>query len=132
MFWLEPGPLASSTVNVVYLCRPRIKYVKIIAGRLSSHVSGLVFDQLTPGKLDHIKRHTKESRKHNYTILLVPRVSTLFSRILEEEGVLGDVTIAAYNLQFIPIAEDVISLEHEHTIKDMWGVSVGLSCRVVR
>uniref|UniRef100_A0A8H8CP98 Sec1-like protein n=1 Tax=Psilocybe cubensis TaxID=181762 RepID=A0A8H8CP98_PSICU len=69
---------------------------------------------------DHIKRHAKESRKHNYTLLLVPRVSTLVSRILEEEGVLGDVTISSYNLQFIPIAEDVISLEHENTLRELW------------
>ncbi|KJA28481.1 hypothetical protein HYPSUDRAFT_62119 [Hypholoma sublateritium FD-334 SS-4] len=100
MFWLEPGPLTSSTPNIVYICRPRISYVKIIA--------------------DHIKRHAKESRKHNYTILLVPRISTLVSRILEEEGVLGDVTIASYNLQFIPIAEDVISLEHENALRELW------------
>ncbi|PPQ77028.1 hypothetical protein CVT25_014845 [Psilocybe cyanescens] len=100
MFWLEPGPLTSSTNNIVYICRPRIKHVKIIA--------------------DHIKRHAKESRKHNYTLLLVPRISTLISRILEEEGVLGDVTISSYNLQFIPIAEDVISLEHENTLRELW------------
>lgn len=72
---------------------------------------------------DHIKRHAKESRKHNYTLLLVPRTSTLVSRILEEEGVLGDVTISSYNLQFIPIAEDVISLEHENTLRELWVVS---------
>ncbi|PPQ68764.1 hypothetical protein CVT26_001733 [Gymnopilus dilepis] len=100
MFWLEPGPLTSSTSNIVYICRPRIKNVKIIA--------------------DHIKRHAKESRKHNYTLLLVPRKSTLVSQILEEEGVLGDITISSYNLQFIPIAEDVISLEHENTLRELW------------
>lgn len=33
MFWLEPGPLASTTTNVIYLCRPLIKYVKMIAGQ---------------------------------------------------------------------------------------------------
>lgn len=32
MFWLEPGPLSSTTTNIVYLCRPLIKYVKIVAG----------------------------------------------------------------------------------------------------
>jgi hypothetical protein len=71
-----------------------------------------------PGQ-DHIKRHSKDSRKHVYTLLLVPRVSTLVSRILEEEGVLGDVTISAYHLQFIPIAEDVISLEHDNTLREL-------------
>jgi hypothetical protein len=42
---------------------------------------------------------------------------------LEEEGVLGDVTISSYNLQFIPIAEDVISLEHENAMRELWVVS---------
>ncbi|ESK97580.1 atp binding protein [Moniliophthora roreri MCA 2997] len=100
MFWLEAGPLSVSTPNVVYLCRPMIKYVKIIA--------------------DHIKCHTKESLRYNYTILLVPRTSSLVSRLLEEEGVLGDVTISSYNLQFIPLADDVISLEYESAFKDIW------------
>ncbi|KAF5384914.1 hypothetical protein D9615_001128 [Tricholomella constricta] len=100
MFWLEPGSLSSTTANIVYLCRPMIKYVKIIA--------------------DHIKRHAKESRKHTYTLLLVPRISTLVTRILEEEGVLGDITISSYNLQFIPLADDVVSLENDSAFKDLW------------
>ncbi|KAJ7201328.1 Sec1-like protein [Mycena pura] len=100
MFWLEAGPLTSTTTNIVYLCRPIIKYVKIIA--------------------DQIKAHAREGQKHTYTLLLVPRVSTLVPRILEEEGVLGDVRISAYNLQFIPVAEDVISLENENAFKEIW------------
>ncbi|KAF8204416.1 Sec1-like protein [Mycena galopus ATCC 62051] len=100
MFWLESGSLTSTTTNIVYLCRPKIKHVKIIA--------------------DQIKRHAKESQKHTYTLLLVPRISTLVSRILEEEGVLGDVRISSYNLQFIPIADDVISLENDNAFKEIW------------
>ncbi|KAF9469737.1 ATP binding protein [Collybia nuda] len=100
MFWLEAGALSSIAANIVYLCRPHIKYVKIIA--------------------DQIKGHIRESRKHTYTLLLVPRVSTLVTQILEEEGVLGDITISAFNLQFIPLAEDVISLEYESAFKDIW------------
>ncbi|KAJ2913825.1 hypothetical protein MD484_g6581, partial [Candolleomyces efflorescens] len=84
MFWLEPGPLSSTTTSIVYLCRPKIKEVKVIA------------------------------------VLLTPRVSTLVSRIFEEEGVLGDVTLAAFNLEFIPLAEDVVSLEYEHAFKELW------------
>ncbi|KIY46295.1 Sec1-like protein [Fistulina hepatica ATCC 64428] len=100
MFWLEAGPLTSTTTNIVYLCRPLIKHVKVIA--------------------DQIKRHAKESQVHNYTVFLVPRVSTLVSHILEEEGVLGDVTLAPYELQFIPIADDVLSLEHDAAFKELW------------
>ncbi|KAF7302551.1 hypothetical protein HMN09_00889600 [Mycena chlorophos] len=100
MFWLEAGPLSSTTTNIVYLCRPRIKYVKIIA--------------------DQIKAHARDGQKHTYTLLLVPRESTLVTRILEEEGVLGDVRISSYGLQFIPIADDVVSLEHDTAFKEIW------------
>ncbi|RDX51187.1 Sec1-like protein [Lentinus brumalis] len=100
MFWLEPGPLSATSTNIVYLCRPLIKWVKIVA--------------------DQIKRHARESQKHTYTLFLVPRTSTLVTRILEEEGVLGDVTVHSYNLQFIPLAEDVISLENDNAFKEIW------------
>ena len=36
MFWLEPGPLTSTTTNVVYLCRPLICNIKIVAGKSST------------------------------------------------------------------------------------------------
>lgn len=77
---------------------------------------------LTEPFADQIKRHAKESQNHTYTLLLVPRISTLVSRILEEEGVLGDVRISSYNLQFIPIADDVISLENDNAFKEIWVV----------
>ena len=32
MFWLESGPLTSTTTHVVYLCRPLIRNIKIVAG----------------------------------------------------------------------------------------------------
>ncbi|CCM03649.1 uncharacterized protein FIBRA_05793 [Fibroporia radiculosa] len=100
MFWLESGPLTAATTNIVYLCRPLVKWVKIIA--------------------DQLKRLAREPSKHTYTLLLVPRMSTLVTRILEEEGVLGDITISSYNLQFIPLADDVVSLELDNAFKDMW------------
>ncbi|KAJ7805145.1 Sec1-like protein [Mycena olivaceomarginata] len=94
MFWLESGALKSTTTNIVYLCRPMIKYVKIIA--------------------DQIKRHAKESQNHTYTLLLVPRISTL------RRVSWADVRISSYNLQFIPIADDVISLENDNAFKEIW------------
>ena len=64
---------------------------------------------------EQIKSHIRDGQKHTYTLFLVPRTSTLVSRLLEEEGVLGEVSIAAFNLQFIPIADDVLSLERENS-----------------
>lgn len=75
-------------------------------------------------QLDQIKGHARENQRHTYTLLLVPRISTLVTRILEEEGVLGDVTVSSYNLQFIPLADDVISLEYENAFKEIWVVGV--------
>lgn len=73
---------------------------------------------------EQVKAHVRESQKHRYTLFLVPRTSTLVSRILEEEGILGDITISSYNLQFIPIANDVISLENDNAFKEIWVVCV--------
>jgi len=42
MFWLEYGGLSAPTTNIVYLCRPRITWAKIIAGiRLPDYFSWL-------------------------------------------------------------------------------------------
>ena len=35
MFWLEQGPLSATTTNIVYLCRPKIHFVRIIAGEFA-------------------------------------------------------------------------------------------------
>lgn len=62
----------------------------------------------------------KLTPRYTYTLFLIPRVSTLVSRILEEEGVLGELTISSYELQFIPLDEDVISLEREGVWREIW------------
>ncbi|KZV82588.1 Sec1-like protein [Exidia glandulosa HHB12029] len=100
MFWLEPGPLQATTTNIIYLCRPQVQWAKLIA--------------------EHVKQHTKESQNHVYTLLVVPRESSVVKRILEDEGVLGDIHISEYNLQFIPLEDDLISLEYDHAFKEIW------------
>lgn len=101
MFWLEAGPLSQiATPSIVYLCRPQMQHAKVIA--------------------DQIKAHHAANLKFSYTVLLVPRISTLIRRIFEDEGVLGELTLAAYDLQFIPLEDDVISLEYEHAFREIW------------
>ncbi|KAG9100069.1 hypothetical protein FS749_016338 [Ceratobasidium sp. UAMH 11750] len=70
MFWLEHGPLSSTTTNIVYLCRPQTKWMKIVA--------------------EQIKKHTAENLQHNYALMLVPRRTVLCDKILEDEGVFGE------------------------------------------
>lgn len=42
MFWLEAGPLAASSTNIVYLTRPKINWIKIIAGVLPRHTESVI------------------------------------------------------------------------------------------
>ncbi|KAL7412422.1 vacuolar protein sorting 33A [Mrakia frigida] len=102
MFWLEAGPLTVATKNIVWMCRPKISWMKVIA--------------------DQIKGHARlpSPPSHTYTLLLVPRATELCRRVLEEEGVLGDVLIKEYNLAFIPLEVDVLSLEMEHAAREIF------------
>lgn len=123
MFWLEPGPLSSNAKNIVYLCRPKIKLIKLIAGECDLSLTSIQA-LLSGALLDQIKRHARDGQKYIYTLFLVPRVSTLVSRVLEEEGVLGEVALSAFNLQFITLDDDILSLENDHAFKDIWAVCI--------
>ncbi|KAG8936355.1 hypothetical protein FRC02_002948 [Tulasnella sp. 418] len=100
MFWLEDVSLNVTTTNVVYLCRPHIKWMKIIANQ--------------------IKGLASSTSPHTYTLVLVPRRTTLCDRVLEEEGVFGEVTISSYKLEFIPLEDDLVSLEYENTFREIF------------
>ncbi|KWU44122.1 putative ATP binding protein [Rhodotorula sp. JG-1b] len=95
MFWLEPGPLSQAERNVVYLCRPEVKFMRIIA------------DQI---------RTTPDSSQHRYHLLVVPRMTSLCTSILSDLGVLGSLEIQELQLGLIPLENDVLSLEYE----DVW------------
>ena len=83
-------------------------------------------------KAEQVKLHIRDGQKHAYSMFLVPRESTLVKRILEEEGVLGEVTISSFNMQFIPLSDDVVSLENENAFKEIWAVSSGVFAAVVQ
>jgi len=66
MFWLEAGPLTSSTTNIVYLCRPRIKHIKIIAGWPSVRFLWQITDPKSRSHQTTFKRFA-ETRLHLVT-----------------------------------------------------------------
>ena len=59
----------------------------------------------------------------------VPRRSLVSDQILEEAGVLGEATIHEYALHFIPLAEDVLSLELNTAFSDLYLVRYSLKVR---
>ena len=76
-----------------------------------------------------------------YTILLVPRATELCRKVLEDEGVAGDVTISEvcmslksrvamtayvceqFKMELIPIEDDLLSMEMEDVVRDVYLVS---------
>ncbi|KZT34809.1 ATP binding protein [Sistotremastrum suecicum HHB10207 ss-3] len=102
IFWLEASPLAAPTTAIIYLTRPTIGHIKAIA--------------------NHIKQHSATSppSKHLYYVLLVPRSSVLVKKIFEDEGVLGDVNLSTFEMGFIPLEDDLLSLERDSAFKEIW------------
>ncbi|GAA6049807.1 hypothetical protein JCM3770_002171 [Rhodotorula araucariae] len=92
MFWLEPGVLSQAERNIVYICRPEVRWMRIIA------------DQI---------RATPQANQHNYHLLVVPRMTTLCTTILSDLGVLGSIEVQDLQLGLIPLEKDVLSLEYE-------------------
>ncbi|WVQ79288.1 hypothetical protein IAT38_001384 [Cryptococcus sp. DSM 104549] len=103
MFWLEPGPLDARTRNVVWLCRPKMEFMTIIADQIRAQ-----------------QRNPSASGPLMYTILLVPRATELCKKVLEDQGVAGDVTLSEFKLGFIPMEDDLLSLEMEDVSRDLY------------
>ncbi|ODQ55485.1 Sec1-like protein [Saitoella complicata NRRL Y-17804] len=103
IFWLEEGPivLPNKSASIVYLCRSTVKNVRNIVG--------------------HIKEHAKDtSNSYDYTLLFTPRRTMICQKILEDEGVFGDVTISEFPLLFVTLEPDVLSLELDSAFEDIY------------
>lgn len=62
-----------------------------------------------------------ESRTdHDFTIIWVPRRSLVSNLVLEEHGVLGEANIVEFPLHFIPLDQDLLSLELEDSFHDLY------------
>lgn len=58
--------------------------------------------------------------EHDFTVLWAPRRTLVSDQILEEHGVLGEASILEFPLQFIPLDQDVLSLELEESFSDLY------------
>lgn len=69
---------------------------------------------------DQIKRLQKNSSiDHEFSVIWVPRRTLVCNKLLEEAGVLGDVSVEALPLYFIPLEQDVLSLALEDSFGDL-------------
>ncbi|KAJ1914133.1 Vacuolar protein-sorting-associated protein 33 [Tieghemiomyces parasiticus] len=91
IFHLESNPVDTECKNILYLSRPEVTHMQWIA--------------------DHVREAARAQRPHEFTLYFSPRRTLVCDRILEEQGVLGDLTIGEYHLDLVPLEDDLASLE---------------------
>ena len=75
---------------------------------------------LTP-ILDQIKKLQRNGTiEHEISIFWVPRRTLVSNKILEDEGVLGDVNIFELPIYFLPLEDDLLSLELGDAFNDLY------------
>jgi hypothetical protein len=71
--------------------------------------------------VDQIKRIRRDSTtEHEFSIFWVPRRTMTSDQLLEEAGVLGEASVNEWPLFFVPLADDVLSLELEDAVSDLY------------
>ncbi|EWC45251.1 hypothetical protein DRE_05978 [Drechslerella stenobrocha 248] len=102
LHWVEDNNIDYSTSkNILYIARCTAKNAYSIASQIKNapRIPGQDFE---------------------HSLFFVPRRTPLCDRILEDEGVFGDVTINEYPLYFIPLEPDVLSLELDDAFEDLY------------
>ncbi|MCJ1310924.1 hypothetical protein MMC25_004592 [Agyrium rufum] len=102
VFFLENDNVDVSQKNVIFLIRGENAARSIAVTR-------------------QIKRLQKNSSsEHEFSVFLIPRRTLVCNKILEDEGVLGDVSVEELPIYFIPLADDVLSLELVDSFGDLY------------
>ncbi|OJJ85270.1 Sec1 family protein [Aspergillus glaucus CBS 516.65] len=102
VFLLENANVDSSQRNVIFLVHAeKARHVRTVA--------------------EQIKRLQRNGNvEHEFFIFWVPRRTLVSNSILEEAGIIGDVNISEFPLYFMPLEEDVLSLELDSSFGDLY------------
>ncbi|KAF2452671.1 putative vacuolar sorting protein [Lineolata rhizophorae] len=102
VYFLENDNVDTSQRNVVFLVRgEKVKAIHSVA--------------------DQIRRVRSSSQiDHEFSVFWVPRRTLVSDFILEEAGVLGEANVTEYPLYFMPLADDVLSLELDDAFSDLY------------
>ncbi|EXJ74198.1 lysine-specific histone demethylase 1 [Cladophialophora psammophila CBS 110553] len=102
VFELENGNTDSSQRNVVYL----------VHGEKASLVQSVA---------EQIKKLQRNgSVEHEISVCWVPRRTLVSNRILEDEGILGDVNVSELPIYFLPLEDDMLSMEMDEAFNDLY------------
>jgi hypothetical protein len=103
LYYLEAEPLTHDARAVVFLVRPRVELMP----RIAAHVRALSRRARAAG-----------GEPRDFTVLFLPRRALICDKALEEEGVLGDVTLDELNVAWLPLERDVLSAELRDGVRD--------------
>ncbi|KAL8814788.1 MAG: hypothetical protein Q9223_006013 [Gallowayella weberi] len=102
VFFLENDNLDTSQKNVVFLA----------SGEKATQCIAIA---------EQIKRlQQKSTIEHEVSVIWVPRRTLVSNKILEEAGVLGDISVEALPLHFVPLDDDVLTLAYDDPIGDLY------------
>eukprot|EP00696_Hemimastix_kukwesjijk_P015922 gnl/Hemi2/419_TR141_c0_g2_i1.p2 gnl/Hemi2/419_TR141_c0_g2~~gnl/Hemi2/419_TR141_c0_g2_i1.p2 ORF type:complete len:283 (+),score=88.25 gnl/Hemi2/419_TR141_c0_g2_i1:147-995(+) len=110
---LQMAKLPLDTKNVMCLVRPNILNMKMIAQQIRLHESN------------------DPQNSKNFSVFFVPRKTMICERILEEEGVYGDITIGELKMDLVPCDDDLISLELDSAFRECYLDGDGTSLHYV-
>ena len=86
-----------------------------------SSTGALSYSERTLTTAEQIKLVRSESKiDHEFSIIWAPRRTRVSDLVLEEHGALGEATISELPLHFIPLEQDVVSLELENVFSDLY------------
>ncbi|KAJ6161095.1 hypothetical protein N7470_004491 [Penicillium chermesinum] len=102
VFLLENANIDSSQRNVVFLVRgEKARQVRTVA--------------------EQIKRLQNNGNvEHEFSIIFAPRRTLVSNTVLEEAGIIGDVNIFEFPLLFLPLEQDILSLELDDAFEDLY------------
>ncbi|KAH7027498.1 Sec1-like protein [Microdochium trichocladiopsis] len=101
-FFLENDNADTSQQSIIFIAR----------GECARHAQTIA---------QQVKRLQRESQTgHDFHIFWVPRRTLVSDTLLEEAGVLGDISISELPLDFFPIERDVLSLELDDAFRDLY------------
>ncbi|ORY99861.1 Sec1-like protein [Syncephalastrum racemosum] len=88
IYHLDAAPFETDLSNLICICRPKLRYMRWIA--------------------DIVKR---TQGKTDISLFFVPERTRVCERVLEDEGVFGSISIGDYAMDWIPLEDDLISME---------------------
>ncbi|KAI8827289.1 Sec1-like protein [Fimicolochytrium jonesii] len=100
IYHLSAEPFTTDCTNLIYICRPKLEYARWIAA--------------------HLQANNKTGKKISYSLFFVPRRTLLCERVLEEEGVYGEITLGEYHLDLIALEDDLLSLENGASFRELF------------